>query len=148
MTIHCSGKVIQTSTQVFSNNMCFMNHMPSAALSILSDEYRCQCLKLHSHMRGTDAERRRVDFDISTPPPRVCSHIRGADVGRSAISWGQRWFAARGLEVDAENWVLDPFVVEWILLPLRDPACVNACNDLCWSQLSVRLRSAHVWTYL
>ena len=24
--------------------------------------------------------------------------------------------------------------------PLRDRACVNACNDLCWSQLSARVR--------
>ena len=24
--------------------------------------------------------------------------------------------------------------------PLRDRACVNACNDLCWSQFSARLR--------
>ena len=28
--------------------------------------------------------------------------------------------------------------------PLRDRACVNACNDLCWSQFSARVRSAHV----
>ena len=35
--------------------------------------------------------------------------------------------------------------------PLRDRACVNACNDLCWSQFSARPRTrppAHVWTYL
>ena len=35
--------------------------------------------------------------------------------------------------------------------PLLDHACVNACNDLCWSQFSARLRPrppAHVWTYL
>ena len=35
--------------------------------------------------------------------------------------------------------------------PLRDRACVNTCNDLCWSQFSARLRPrppAHVWTYL
>ena len=34
--------------------------------------------------------------------------------------------------------------------PLRDRACVNTCNDLCWSQFSARLRPrppAHVWTY-
>ena len=31
---------------------------------------------------------------------------------------------------------------------LRDRVCVNACNDLCWSQFSAPLRSAHVWTYL
>ena len=33
--------------------------------------------------------------------------------------------------------------------PLRDRACVNACNDLCWSQFSARPRPrppAHVWT--
>ena len=32
--------------------------------------------------------------------------------------------------------------------PLRDRSCVNACNDLCWSQFSARVRSAIVWTYL
>ena len=35
--------------------------------------------------------------------------------------------------------------------PLRDRACVNTCNDLCWSQFSAHLRPrppAHVWTYL
>ena len=35
--------------------------------------------------------------------------------------------------------------------PLRDRACVNACNDLCWSQFSARPcphPPAHVWTYL
>ena len=83
--------------------------------------------------------RRRADFDIPAPLPRVCSHIRGADAGGSAISWGQWWFGARGFEADAENWVLDPFLAERILLPLRDRACVNACNDLCWSQFSARV---------
>ena len=32
--------------------------------------------------------------------------------------------------------------------PLRDRVCVNACNDLCWSQFFARVRSTHVWTYL
>ena len=35
--------------------------------------------------------------------------------------------------------------------PLRDRACMNTCNDLCWSQFSARLRPcppAYVWTYL
>ena len=63
---------------------------------------------------------------------------RGAD--GSAISWGQWWFGARGFEADAANWVLDPFLAGRILLPLRDRACVNTCNDLCWSQFSARLR--------
>ena len=43
-------------------------------------------LKLRSHMRGAVAERRRADFEIPAPLPRVCSHIRGADAGGSAIS--------------------------------------------------------------
>ena len=90
-------------------------------------------------MRGAVAARRRVDYDIPAPPLRVCSHIRGADAGGSVISWGQRWFAARGFEADAENWVLDPFVAP-APPPLRDRVCVNACNDLCWSQFSTRLR--------
>ena len=102
-------------------------------------------------MREAVAERRRADFDIPAPQPQACSHIRQEDAGGSAISWGQRWFGVRGFEADVENWVLDPFVVERILLPLRDRVYVNACNDLCWSQFSARLRrvrSMHVWMYL
>ena len=70
-------------------------------------------------MRGAVAERRRADFDIPAALPRVCSHICGADAGGSAISWGQWWFGARGFEADAANWVLDPFLAERILFPLR-----------------------------
>ena len=110
--------------------------------------YQVFYLKLCSHMRGAVAERRRVDLDIPAPPARVCSHMRGADTGGSAISWGQRWFGVCGFEADTENWVLDPFVAEQILLPPRDRVCVNVCNDLCWSQFSARLHSTHVWTYL
>ena len=82
-------------------------------------------------MRGAVAERRRVDFDIPAPLPRVCSHIRGADAGGSAISWGQWWFGARGFEAGAVNWVLDPFVAERFLLPLR-----------------LRSATAYVWTHV
>ena len=102
-------------------------------------------------MRGVVAGRRQADFDIPAPLPRVCSHIRGADAGGSAISWGQWWFGARGFEAGAVNWVLDPFLAERFLPPLPDRACVNACNDLCWSQFSARSRPrppVHVWTYL
>ena len=88
-------------------------------------------LKLRSHMRGAVAERRRADFDIPAPLPRVRSHIRGADAGGSAISWGQWWFGARGFEADAANWVLDPFLAERILLPVR-----------------LRSATAHVWTHV
>ena len=88
-------------------------------------------LKLRSHKRGAVAERRRADFDIPAALPRVCSHIRGADAGGSAISWGQWWFGARGFEAGAVNWVLDPFLAERFLLPLR-----------------LRSATAHVWTYL
>ena len=106
-------------------------------------------------MRGAVAERRRVDFDIPAPLPQVCSHIRGADAGGSAIPWGQRWFGARGFEADAENWVSDPFVAEWILLPL----CLRSATAYVWTHVmicveanfppaSARVRSAHVWTYL
>ena len=73
-------------------------------------------VKLRSHMRGAVAERRRADFDIPAPLPRVCSHIRGADAGGSAISWGQWWFGTRGFEAGAVNWVLDPFLAERFLL--------------------------------
>ena len=34
-------------------------------------------------MRGAVAEQSRADFDIPTPLPRVCSHIRGADAERT-----------------------------------------------------------------
>ena len=88
-------------------------------------------LKLRSHMRGAVAGRRRADFEIPAPLPRVCSHIRGADAGGSAISWGQWWFGARGFEADAANWVLDPFLAERFLPPLRH-----------------RSAAAHVWTHV
>ena len=82
-------------------------------------------------MRGAVAVRRLADFEIPALLPQVCSHIRGADMGGSAISCGWRWFGARGFEADAENWVLDPFVVERILLPLR-----------------LRSATAYVWTHV
>ena len=82
-------------------------------------------------MRGAVAERRWADFDIPAPLPRVCSHIRGADAGGSAISLEQWWFGARGFEADAANRVLDPFLAERILLPLR-----------------LRSATAHVWTHV
>ena len=56
---------------------------------------------------------------------------RGADAGGSAISWGQWWFGARGFDADAANWVLDPFLAERFLLPLRH-----------------RSATAHVWTHV
>ena len=77
------------------------------------------------------AEWRRADFDIPAPSPRVCSHMRGADAGGSAFSWGQRWFGACGFEADAENWVLDPILAEQILLPPR-----------------LRSATAYVWTHV
>ena len=49
----------------------------------------------------------------------------------AAISWGQWWFGARGFEADAANWVLDPFLAERILLPLR-----------------LLSATAHVWTHV
>ena len=54
-----------------------------------------------------------------------------ADLRFLYISCGQSWFGARGFEADAENWVLDPFVVERILLPLR-----------------LRSATAYVWTHV
>ena len=88
-------------------------------------------VKLRSHMRGAVAGRRRADFEIPAPLPRVCSHIRGADAGGSAISWGQWWFGARGFEADAAIWVLDPFLAVRFLPPLRH-----------------RSATAHVWTHV
>ena len=82
-------------------------------------------------MRGAVAVRKRADFDIPATLPRVSSHIPGADADGSAISWGQKWIGAHGFEADAENWVLDPFVAERILLPLR----------LCST-------TAYVWTHV
>ena len=130
--------------------------MPSAKWGSFGSDFKvininCQIrkeidmtLKLRSHTRWAVAERRRADFDIPAPLPQVCSHIRGADAGRSAISWGQRWFGARSFEADAENWVLEPFVAEWILLCSAyvwthvmicaeanfPPACVNVPLEL------------------
>ena len=102
-------------------------------------------------MHGAVAEQRQADFDIPAPLPRACSRIRGADAGGFAISWGQRWFGARGLEADAENWVLDPFVAERISLPLR----LRSATGCVWTHVmicveanlpppSARVRSAHV----
>ena len=112
-------------------------------------------VKLRSHVRGAVAERRRADLDIPAPLPWVCSHIRGADAGGSAISCGRRWFGARGFEANAENWVLDPFVVERILLPLRLRSAtayvwthVVICVEANFPSASARVLSAHVWTYL
>ena len=89
------------------------------------------CLKLRSHMCGAVAERRRADFDILAPLLRVCSHIRDADAGGSANSWGLWWFGARGFEAGVLNWVLDPFLAERFLLPLR-----------------LHSATAHVWTHV
>ena len=141
-------------------------------------------LKLRSHMRGAVAERRRADFDIPAPLPRVCSHIRGADAertrsgcgadaewtrsgcgadtewtrsGRGRIChflktmmvWSVRFRSGRGkLSVGPISCGAD-FAPAPPLL--RDRACVNTCNDLCWSQFSARLGPrppAHVWMYL
>ena len=95
---------------------------------------------------------RRADFDIPALLPRVCSHIRDLDMGRSAISWGQRWFwgvrfqSRRGkLGVGPICWRAD-FAHNPPLL--RGRVCVNTCNDLCWSQFSARVHSMDVWTYL
>ena len=116
---------------------------------------RRRWVKLHSHMCGWLAERRRADFDIPAPLPQVCSHIRGADTDGSAISWGQRWFGARGFKVDAENWVLDSFVAERILLPLHLCSAtvyvwthVMICVEANFPPASASVRSSHVWMYL
>ena len=96
-------------------------------------------------MRGAVAERRRADFDIPAPLPRVCSHIRGADVERTRADlhflrtmmvWSARFRGGRGklgvgsISCGADFAPAPP--------PLRDRACVNTCNDLCWSQFSAR----------
>ena len=104
-------------------------------------------------MHGAVAEQRWVDFDIPAPLPQVCSHIPGVDTDGSAISWGKRRVGARGFEADAENCVLDPFVAERILLPLRLRSAtayvrthVMICVEANFPPTCVR--SAHVWTYL
>ena len=119
-------------------------------------------VKLRSHMRGAVAERRRADFDIPAPLPQVCSHIHGADAertrsGRGRIChflrtmmvWSTRFWSGRG------KLGVGPISCGAVFAPapppLRDRACVNACNDLCWSQFFARPRPrppAHVWTYL
>ena len=125
---------LPTIMNIFSNqNIRVLTILANVKVLLMIQQwFIAWCLfKLRSHMRGTVAERRRADFDIPAPLPRVCSHIRGADAGGSAISWGQWWFGARGFEVDAANWVLDPFLAERILLPLR-----------------LRSATAHVWTHV
>ena len=101
-------------------------------------------VKLRSHMRGAVAELRRADFDIPAPLPRVCSHIRGVDAERichflrTKMVWSARFRSGRGklgvgpISCGADFAPAPP--------PLRDRACVNTCNDLCWSQFSARLR--------
>ena len=90
-------------------------------MCILNSVYNVQ---LCSHMRGEETGW----FWHSRSATKICSHIRGADAGGSVICWGQR---TRGFEADAENWLLDPFVAERILLPLR-----------------LRFATAYVWTYV
>ena len=105
--------------------------------------------KLRSHMRWAVAEQIRADFYIPAPLPRVCSHIRRADAGESAISWRHWWFGAHGFEADAENWVLDPFLVERILLP-PPPAHVleRSFRKCSWYQLIKWVWKTHLWNYL
>ena len=87
-------------------------------------------------MRGAVAERRRADFDIPAPLPRVCSHIRGADAEWTRADLPfledsdglERAVSKRTRQID---WVLDPFLAERILLPLR-----------------LRSATAHVWTHV
>ena len=67
---------------------------------------------------------------ILTFPLRYRGYVH-TYAGGSAISWGQWWFGARGFEADAANWVLDPFLAERILLPLR-----------------LRFATGHVWTHV
>ena len=70
---------------------------------------------------------------------RICHFLR------TMMVWGARFRSGRGkLGVGPISFAPAP-------PPLRDRACVNACNDLCWSQFSARPRPrppAHVWTYL
>ena len=72
---------------------------------------------------------------IPAPLPWVCSHIPGADVGGSAISWGKD-----GLEhALSKQTCAGPICchVDFATAspPLRDRVYVNACDDLCWSLL-------------
>ena len=98
----------------FQKEKLVMNTYNSPGIMKLSSHKKIspplRSVKLRSHMRGAVAERRRADFDIS---------------------WGQWWFGARGFEAGAVNWVLDPFLAERFLLPLRH-----------------RSATAHVWTHV
>ena len=57
------------------------------------------------------------------------------------VSEGRSRIGVHSFEADTENWVLDPFLTEGILLPLHLCSatvcvCVNTCNDVCWRQFS------------
>ena len=94
-------------------------------------------------MRGAVAERRRADFDIPAPTAGMFTHTRSGrgricHFLRTMMVWSTRFRSGRGklgvgpISCGADFAPAPP--------PLRDRACVNTCNDLCWSQFSARLR--------
>ena len=84
--------------------------------------------KLRSHMRGAEAG---GIFKFRLHYRRYVHTYAEQTWSGSAISWGQWWFGARGFEADVANWVLDPFLAERFLLPLRH-----------------RSATSHVWTHV
>ena len=111
----------------------------------LSGKYNAfENVKPCSHMRRAVVERRQTDFDIPAPLPRVFSHTRSGrgqicHFLRTRMVWSARFRSGRGKLVVGPiccgaNFVPAP-------PPLLDRACVNACDDLCWSQFSACFRA-------
>ena len=123
---------------------CLDRALTEVSMGYLDNGSRCICIKVCSHMCGAVTSWRRADFDIPAPLPWVCWHIHGADPARSAVCWVQRWFGVCGFEADIPGKLgVEPICCRADFVPtpplLRDRICVNACNDLCWSQFSICL---------
>ena len=88
------------------------------------------------------AERRRAGMFTHTRSwrRRICRLLR------TQMVWSTQFQSGRGKLGVGPNCCGADFVPA--PPPLRDRVCENACNDLCWTQFSARVRSVHVWLYL
>ena len=101
---------------------------------------QCITLKLRSHMRGAVAG---GFWHSRSATAGMFTHMRGrrgriCHFLRTMMVWSARFRSGRGklgvgpISCGADFAPAPP--------PLRDRACVNTCNDLCWSQFSARFR--------